>query len=349
MRTVVIGLGWVAREVWLPRLLGHAKFDVVAAVEPDPRAAARAAGLLGQIPVLSRHTEVDIEQVDLAFVLTPNHTHGALGEWFLRRDCSVFLEKPTSPDRGQLELLRTAGRQGRGRLVLSAAARHRTDVAALRRLVAEGRIGTPRLAEASWVRARGIPGSGWFTHRATAGGGVLLDLGWHVIDVVQELWGRSPVRSAAAVTGADFLGRRGWDAGWRGDAGDTAAEPDVEDQLTALVTTDAYALQLRLAWASHEEVDVTSIALHGSEGSASLRTTFGFSPLRVPEPALVLKQNSTVERVPLDAPEVGAEYDTQLDAVVGALERPDTTQQSLADATGALAVVEACYHAARSR
>lgn len=349
MRTAVIGLGWVAREVWLPRLLAHPKFTVVAAVEPDPATAERVAGQLGRTPVLSHHADLDVEQVDLAFVLTPNHTHGALGDWFLRRGCSVFVEKPTSTDRGQLELLRTASRHGQARLVLSAAARYRADVAALRRLVANGSIGTPRLAEVGWVRSRGIPGNGWFTHRETAGGGVLLDLGWHVIDVVQQLWGVSPIRSATAVSGADFLGREGWDAGWRGTAEQAVTTPDVEDQMTALISTDAYALQLRLAWASHEEVDVTSIVLHGTEGSASLRTTFGFSPLRVPEPTLVLKRRSAVERIPLEPSPLGAEYDGQLDALVGLLEAADTTRRSLADAAGALAVVEACYRSAGSR
>lgn len=349
MRTVVVGLGWVAREVWLPRLRAHPKFQVVAAVEPDPGAVQRARTVLGPVPVFARHTEVDVAGADVVFVLTPNHTHGALGGYFLRRGCSVFVEKPTSTDRGQLELLRTASRHGRARLVLSSAARYRSDVAALRRLVASGGIGTPRLAEAEWIRARGIPGNAWFTNRATAGGGVLLDLGWHVIDVVQQLWGVSPIRSTTAVAGADFIGRRGWDAGWRGVADDTGPAPDVEDQLAAMIRTDAYAFWLRLAWASHEEVDVTSIVLHGTEATAVLRTTFGFSPLRVPRPTLIVKRRSAVEELPLEPAPVGAEYDNQLDALVGLLERSDTTRRALADAAGALTVVEACYHAASIR
>lgn len=289
MRTAVVGLGWVAREVWLPRLLTHPKFQVVAAVDPDPAAATWAAKVLTNVPVHPSHTDICIDDVDLAFVLTPNHLHGATSEWFLRRGRSVFLEKPTGTDRGQLALLTLAGRGG-GSLVLSAAARYRRDVAQLRRLVDGGVLGTPRLAEISWVRARGIPGNGWFTNRSTAGGGVLLDLGWHLIDVVQRLWGPAAPRSSTAAASADFLSQHGWDAGWRSGVVSDAAVPDVEDQLTAMVTTDRYALQLRLAWASHEERDVTTIALHGTDGTAVLRTTFGFSPSRVDMPSLVVKR-----------------------------------------------------------
>lgn len=345
MRIVVVGLGWAAREVWLPRLLRHPKFQVVGAVEPQPAAIARAGPLIDQVPVHARYTDVPLDGVDGVFVLTPNHTHGRIGEWFLRRGRFVFLEKPTGTDRGQLDMLAAAARHGNGRLVLSAAARHRADVGALRDLVSTGVFGLPRLADLSWVRSRGIPASEWFTRRATAGGGVLVDLGWHVIDVLHQLWGAAPVRAAAAVTTGDFLGREGWDAVWHGTArpGGTA---DVEDQLTGLVATDAYAMRLRFAWASHEALDRTVIELHGTDASAVLTTTFGFSPRRVAAPSLLLKRGGTVEEVPLPAVDIGAEYDRQLDALVHLTTERDATARALAEAYQVLAIVDACYRAA---
>lgn len=346
MRIVVVGLGWVAQQVWLPRLRSHPKFEVVAAVEPQAAVAQRARALLGRLPVYRGHEDVPLDNVDGAFVLTPNHTHGRIGEWFLRRGRAVFLEKPTGTDRGQMGMLAAAARHGGGQLALSAAARHRADVAAMRELVRDGVLGTPRLAELSWVRSRGIPSSGWFTSRATAGGGVLVDLGWHLIDVAQHLWGAAPVRSVAAVASADFLHRDGWATQWRGDdvAGGSAA--DVEDQLSALVSTETYAMQLRCAWASHEETDRTTIALHGTAASVVLSTTFGFSPRRVAEPSLVLKRGGVSEDVPLAPAGIGAEYDRQLDALVGLLDSPDATECALTEAGDVLTVVDACYRAA---
>jgi oxidoreductase len=340
VRTVVVGLGWVAREVWLPRLLAHPKFTLVAAVETNPDAA----GAVSGVPVYGDCADVPLDDVDLAFVLTPNHTHGRIGEWFLRRGRSVFLEKPTGTDRAQLDLLDRAARSGGGRLVLSAAARHRADIRELARLVSDGFCGTPRLAELSWVRARGIPTGGWFTDRATAGGGVLVDLGWHVIDVAQQIWGTSPVRAATAVAGDDFLRRRGWDAGWRGGPAHPTGG-DVEDQLTGLVVTDPYAMALRFAWASHEETDETRIALHGTEGSVELRTTFGFSPRRV-TPSLVARRGGERTDIPLPGVAVGDEYDRQLGALVGLMEEPGATARALAEAYAVLAVVDACYRSA---
>jgi oxidoreductase len=349
VRTVVVGLGWVAREVWLPRLLKHPGFELVGVVEPRPEAVARAAAAFGQVPVYRKATEVPLDHADLVFILTPNHTHEQVADWFLRHGLTVFLEKPAGVSQRELDLLEAAASEGGGTLVLSAAARYRSDVTALHRLVADGTLGTPRIAELSWVRARGIPSSGWFTDRGMAGGGALIDLGWHVIDVAHYLWGISAPQTASAFASADFLCQEDWAAAWRGpQAADPggASHRDVEDQLTAMVITAAYAMTLRFAWASHEQSDVTTIVLHGTSASAALRTTFGLSPQRVSSPSLLLKRGGTVQEIQLRDDRPGTEYGRQLDALAGLVTEPEATARALADARGVLAVVEACYHAA---
>ncbi|MFG3516966.1 Gfo/Idh/MocA family protein [Streptomyces bobili] len=344
MRVAVVGLGWVAREVWLPRLVKHPDFEVVAVVDPRPEAVERVGALVAGARVYGGHEELGRGEADLVFVLTPNHTHGALAGHFLRQGLAVFLEKPTGTDFAHLRHLEEAARDGGGRLLLSTAARHRADVGELARLVADGALGTPRLAELSWVRSRGIPGSDWFARRETAGGGVLVDLGWHVIDALHHLWGASGVRHATALPGSDFLTRDGWGADWHPGAA-ALGTADVEDQLTALVATERYGMYLRFAWASHETVDRTRLVLHGTTGTAELTTTFGFSPRRVPEATLTLRQEGTERRVPLPPAGVGDEYDLQLDALPAELARTDATGRALREAREALAVVGACYRA----
>ncbi|MFF8730089.1 Gfo/Idh/MocA family protein [Streptomyces sp. NPDC015171] len=348
MRAAVVGLGWVAREVWVPRLLKHDGFELVAVVEPDAGALERAGSLPAGVRVHRSHEDLDTAGTDVVFVLTPNHLHGAVAGALLRRGANVFLEKPTGTEDAHLALLREAAEAGGGRLVLSAAARHRGDVGELSRLVDSGVLGTPRLAELSWVRSRGIPGSEWFLRRRSAGGGVLVDLGWHLIDVLHHLWGPTPVRGATAVATSDFLGRSGFSAAWHQGA-PADAGGDVEDQLTALVAGDAYALQLRLAWASHVPVDTTRLVLHGTAGTAELTTTFGFSTHRVGRPALTLTRHGSVTDVPLPAAAVGDEYDGHLDALPQAFARPDATVIALREAGHALTVVDACYRAAGLR
>ncbi|MFE0530352.1 Gfo/Idh/MocA family protein [Micromonospora sp. SD19] len=350
MRTVVVGLGWVATEVWLPRLLAHPAITVVGAVEPTVAAAERAAVLLGGVPVRPYYRDVPVDDVDMVFVLTPNHTHAEIAEWFLRRGRRVVLEKPNCTRVDEIDRLEAAAADGGGSLALSAAARHRTDVSALRDIVASGRLGTPRLAELSWVRGRGIPQRRWLTSSASAGGGALVDLGWHVLDVAHDLWGPVRVRAAVATATSDFLRRPDWSALWQPSSAATPGGAqmyagDVEDQLTGLVTTDSYALGLRFAWASHEEVDQTTITLHGTDASAQLRTTFGFSPHRLARASLHVRSAGRVEEVMLPDTRVGAEYDRLLDDLV-TCDDDATTKRSLDCVRDILSIVEACYASA---
>ena len=52
-RVAVVGLGWVARQVWLPELDAHPEFELVGGVDPDPRARAEAAERVGEL--VSQH------------------------------------------------------------------------------------------------------------------------------------------------------------------------------------------------------------------------------------------------------------------------------------------------------
>lgn len=354
LRVAVIGLGWVAREVWLPRLARHPGFSVAALADPAV-GAGDAPGLPPGARLYRDYREVPSPAVDAVFILTPNSTHAEISSWFLGEGKAVFLEKPVATSRRDLDVMEAAARAGGGRLALSCAARYRTDVGLLRDIVSQGLLGDPRLAELSWVRSSGVPGSGWFTSRASAGGGVLLDLGWHLIDVLHHLWGAAEVRAVTAVASHDFVGRAERSAAWRGDGArlgpsraDAEGHADAEDQMTALVVTDQYAAGLRFAWASHEERDRTVVALHGARASLTLTTTFGFSPLRVEQPSVVLRASGTATRFPLGPAVIGEEYDRQLDALPGLLFDEAATPRAFASARSVLAVIEGCYQACGS-
>ena len=70
-------------------------------------------------------------------------------------------------------------------------------------------LGPIYYAKAGWLRRQGIPGLGsWFTRRATAGGGPLMDIGVHMLDMALHLLGEPTVTAVTAATYAEF-GPRG--------------------------------------------------------------------------------------------------------------------------------------------
>ncbi|MEU9443085.1 Gfo/Idh/MocA family oxidoreductase [Streptomyces sp. NPDC048304] len=346
VRAAVVGLGWAGRELWLPRLTEHAGFDVVSVVDPAPTA--RAA--LDAAPGAAVHPSVDAltaHAVDLAVVAVPNHLHAQVAAELLAKGISVFLEKPVCLTADEADTLAAAERAGGATLLAGSAAPHRADVGALAGLLPS--LGRIRHAELSWVRARGIPqAGGWFTQRSKAGGGVLFDLGWHLLDTLASLLGPARFTQVVGVTSNDFVGTGAWSAAWRQDEPAAGARGDVEDTARGfLVRDDGVSVCLSAGWASHEARDVTRIQLAGSAATAELTCTFGFSPNRHPHARLTLTREGTTTALPVPDEPIGTEYRRQLDGLAEALADPGRRGRAVGDARTTVRVIEDFYASAR--
>jgi predicted dehydrogenase len=135
-------------------------------------------------------------------------------------------------------------------------------------------LGAVYYVKAGWVRRQGIPTLGsWFTRRATAGGGPLMDLGVHLLDIVLHLLGEPPVRTATAATYAEF-GPRGLGASvstTMNKTGITDGEFDVEDLSTAFIRLgDGATLLLESSWAQWVPEDLCYVTVYGSDGGAGI-------------------------------------------------------------------------------
>lgn len=342
IRVGVVGLGWAGRSIWLPRLCTHPAFEVVAAVDPEPvgrRVAER------DWPDITLLTDVDglaESDVDLVVVAVPNHLHHDIAHSLLSRGTPVFLEKPVCLSVAEADSLAAAERTGDAVLLAGSAACHRVNVRALRDLSAA--LGPIRHVELSWIRARGIPsGGGWFTRRRLSGGGVLVDLGWHLLEVAGMLLGDLDITQVAGTVSADFVDDAAWHAGWRQDAVAGPAD-DVEDTVNAfLITEHGTSVTLRASWASHEDRDVTLAGVYGSAGTARLACTFGFSPHRQDRSTLTLtRDGKTVPQLLPEEP-VGAEYDRQLEEIPSLLADPASRGRAIGQARRVVEVIERVY------
>lgn len=348
-RVAVVGLGWAARSIWLPRFERTAGWTVTALVDPDPRARAEAPTVPGA-RVLADPADLRPGEIDLAVVAVPNHAHTAVAGGLLRRGLPVFLEKPVCLNSVDALELAEAERASGATLVAGSAARHRTDVRELFALAPGlGRIGH---VHAAWQRASGVPGSGWFTRRATAGGGALVDLGWHLLDTVLPLLGDAGIEQVAGTVGDDFVNRAAARAAWKADEQDGDDGPpgvgDVEDTARAfLVTEDGVSVSLHAAWASHAAHDTTLIEIHGAAGTAVLRCTFGFSPNRVAHSTLTVSRDGLVNEIPLPEDPIGVEYDRQIAELPRLLADPHAQGMAVDEARRAVDVVERVYASAR--
>jgi oxidoreductase len=350
VRVAIVGLGWAGRSIWLPRLRAHPDFAVTAVVDPDPRV--RALAVEGQAGVLAFAgiDELDFGQADLAVVAVPNHLHTVIACRLLRDGLAVFLEKPVCLNSVEAAHLAAAERAGGAVLLAGSAARYRRDVRSLHSLAES--LGEIRHVDLAWVRASGVPNAGgWFTRRHLAGGGALVDLGWHLLDTVGPLLGTGDFDQVVGTTSSDFVNNGSARAAWRHDlpSGDGFLDGgDVEDTARGfLVTQEGISVSLRASWASHEAYDRTVITVEGSTGTASLRCTFGFSPNRRGGSELTHTRGGVCVPVPVPEDVIGAEYDRQLDDLPAQIADPASRGRAVEEVQRTVGVIERLYDSAR--
>ncbi|HEY8611203.1 MAG TPA: Gfo/Idh/MocA family oxidoreductase [Roseomonas sp.] len=201
----IVGYGWVARDYAVPAMLavGHA-LRAVSDPAPAARDAARAAH-----PDAALHRDLAPmladPEVEAIYVATPNHLHRAAVEACAAAGKAVLCEKPMAATLADAEAMATAA-QCAGILYGTAFdQRHHPAHAAIREAVAAGMIGTPtaiRIAYACWLGPGwSVTGEGdnWRADPARAGGGALMDLAPHGLDLAEYLLGE-PIETIAALT-----------------------------------------------------------------------------------------------------------------------------------------------------
>lgn len=269
LRVGVVGLGW-AGDVHIKSYQQLENVEVVAIADVSLERLTQIGDTYG---VPHRYTDyrelLQRDDLDAVSVCTPNQFHAPVAIAALQREKHVLCEKPLARTAAEgvamVEAARKAGR------VLHVAFNHRArgDIAVLKRHIEEGGLGAIYHAKASWMRRNNIPvRGGWFMNRELAGGGPLIDLGVHVLDMALYLLGEPEVRSVSAATYAELgpLGRGG-------SRNQPVPQPfEVEDLATAFLRmANGTTLLLEASWAVYGGMgDDYGVSLFGTEGGAEI-------------------------------------------------------------------------------
>lgn len=143
---------------------------------------------------------------------------------------------------------------------------------AVKEKVEQGELGNIYHAKTGWFRRKGIPGWGsWFTQKQMSGGGPLIDIGVHMLDLALYLMGNPKPVSVTGSTYAEFGPKKRGIGNWGTPNWDGVF--DVEDIASAFIKMeDGSSLTLDVSWAVHMDTDsMPFIHLMGSEGGASIR------------------------------------------------------------------------------
>jgi len=254
---------------WLP-LREKGRVELVAACDVRKDAAERLAKEHGIPHVFDDYRKmfeaVDLDLVDIA---TPNALHAPIGLAALKAGCHVYCEKPLSATPAEVRKLIEA-RQAAGRKLMTGQnMRFEGKNQALKKYAASGMLGDIYYARASMLRRRGAPGWGGFLRRDLAGGGPLVDIGVHILDLTLWMMGFPVPVSVSGVAPTklanlpDIVNRPGW-GDWKRDG----KEFDVEDFAVGLVRfEDGAVLVLEASWLLNMvESDVNKSIICGTKG-----------------------------------------------------------------------------------
>src|SRR5690606_32704925 len=124
------------------------------------------------------------DEIDAVSVALPNAMHAPVAIAAMEAGKHVLCEKPMAMSvREAEEMAEVARRTGRT-FMMHFNFRFTDEVRWLQRYIAGGNLGRIYYARTGWLRRRGIPGlGGWFTTKALSGGGPLIDLGVHRLDL----------------------------------------------------------------------------------------------------------------------------------------------------------------------
>jgi predicted dehydrogenase len=246
-----------------------------------------------------KHTFTDLNEMlklaelDAVSVCTWNSAHAPCVIAALNAGKHVLCEKPMSVSEEASSAMKEAAEKNGKLLMIGFVRRYGNDCKILREFIDSDYFGELYYAKATYLRRKGNPG-GWFGDTSRSGGGPLIDLGVHVIDLVRFLMGNpKPV----SVYGATFkkLGDRKNIKGKKFYRASSAAEGDicdVEDLATAMIRFENGAvLSIEASFSLNIKKDKGKIELFGTKGGAKLS----------PELELYSEINDYMADVSLDA------------------------------------------------
>ena len=209
------------------------------------------------------------EVADAVIITTPNRFHEEYAVSALDAGLDVLLEKPLAHSLESAERIAVAAEAAEGFCMVGFNNRFANPVEIIKHYQRQGRFGDVDHVEANYVRRRGVPGRGsWFTNEEVAGGGSLIDIGVHAIDLALYFLDYPEITEVSGVTRSQFGGRDDYAfvEMWGKDSGPEGF--DVDDSASAFIRcADGTTVSLEVAWAVNRPTN-DEFVIRGTDAGA---------------------------------------------------------------------------------
>lgn len=269
LRYACIGAGGIARKKHMNGYSRLPQIKLAAVCDTDREAAEKLALEFGVKKVYTDYREMlEKEHLDIVSVCTPNHTHRSISAEALQH-CNVHVEKPMALNSNEAKEIVMAEKMNGKKVQVGLNKRFLSSTILLKRMMKEDFLGDIYRVRCGWERNSGIPGTGrWFTDSSLSGGGALIDLGVHYLDLAMYFMGWPKAEKIAGSVSSNFLkeGNR-----IRKGYSNAKGFVDVEDSANGTVLMeDGQTLEYCFSWASNIEKEVRYLELYGTKAGVRI-------------------------------------------------------------------------------
>lgn len=199
VRVAIIGCGGIANHKHLPSLAANAdEAELVAfcdIIVEKAQSTAEAAGKPDAAIYADYHDVLADENVDVVHICTPNVAHADIAVAAFAAGKHVFCEKPMSHSPAEAQRMMDAWKASGKKFTVGYQNRFRPEVQVLHESCRNGELGHIYYGKAIAIRRRQVPTWGVFPNKALQGGGPLIDIGTHALDITLWCMGNYDVES----------------------------------------------------------------------------------------------------------------------------------------------------------
>lgn len=178
------GTGWIGRHR-MEAMVNTGKIDAAVIIEPDSQAAKKAQELAPDAAVVSSIEQIDLQDLDGIVIATPSALHAEQAIKAFESGLAVFCQKPLGRDGKETRMVVEAARKSDRLLGIDLSYRYVRCMQKIKSILDSGEIGKVFAVNLIFHNAYG-PDKPWFYDPALSGGGCVIDLGIHLVDLV--LW-----------------------------------------------------------------------------------------------------------------------------------------------------------------
>lgn len=274
LRVGVIGTGSLAM-MHLKAYKDNPHVELSAICDLDRKRAEQTAASLGIDKVFDDYNEMlKCDFVDAVDVITWNNTHAPITIAALNAGKHVLCEKPPALNASEALKMNEAAIHNNKLLMFGFVRRFGQYTQAIKEYIIS-ELGEIYYVKAAYLRRCGNPG-GWFAQKDISGGGPMIDLGVHIIDLAIYMMGKPKPVSVFGTT-YNKLGMRNNIKGLTGykSVNSNALDCDVEDFAYAVIKFDnGSSLFVETSWNLNIKEDTQYMDLIGDKGGARLLPEF---------------------------------------------------------------------------